>query len=63
MKPIDAIQAADLIGQPEKTGAVEVGHYDDIGVTGDPAMDGLVLESVKFVEKGGAVARNDFGAS
>jgi imidazolonepropionase-like amidohydrolase len=63
MKPIDAIQAADLIGQLEKIGAVEVGHYDDIGVTGDSAVDAQVLESVKFVVKGGAVVRNVFGAN
>jgi imidazolonepropionase-like amidohydrolase len=68
MKPIDAIQAAtikaaDLIGRPEKIGAVEVGHYADIiGVAGDPTTDVHVLESVKFVMKGGAVVRNDFGA-
>jgi imidazolonepropionase-like amidohydrolase len=68
MKPIDAIQAAtiqaaDLIGRPEKIGAVEVGHYADIiGVAGDPTTDVRVLESVKFVMKGGAVVRNDFGA-
>ena len=68
MKPIDAIQAAtikaaDLIGRPEKIGAVEVGHYADIiGVAGDPTADVHVLESVKFVMKGGAVVRNDFGA-
>jgi imidazolonepropionase-like amidohydrolase len=68
MKPIDAIQAAtikaaDLIGRPEKIGVVEVGHYADIiGVAGDPTTDVRVLESVKFVMKGGAVVRNDFAA-
>ena len=68
MKPIDAIQAAtikaaDLIGQPDKIGAVEVGHYADvIAVAGDPTTDVRVLESVKFVMKGGTVVRNDFGA-
>jgi imidazolonepropionase-like amidohydrolase len=63
MKPIDAIQTADLIGRPGKIGSVEVGHYDDIGVAGDPTMDAHVLESVKFVVKGGAVVRNDCGAN
>ncbi len=68
MKPIDAIQtatmkAADLVGQPDKLGAVEVGHYADIiAVAGDPTTDIRVLESVKFVMKGGAVVRNDFVA-
>jgi imidazolonepropionase-like amidohydrolase len=52
-----------LIGRPGKIGAVEVGHYDDIGVAGDPTMDAHVLESVKFVVKGGAVVRNDCGAN
>jgi imidazolonepropionase-like amidohydrolase len=67
MKPIDAIQAAtfkaaDLIGQPDKLGALEAGHYADIiAVAGDPTSDVRVLESVKFVMKGGVVLRNDFG--
>jgi imidazolonepropionase-like amidohydrolase len=65
MKPIDAIQAAtihaaDLIGQTEKLGAVEPGHYADlIAVNGDPLTNVKVLESVSFVMKGGAVVRND----
>ena len=65
MKPIDAIQAAtinaaDLIGQPDKLGAVEPGHYADlIAVSGDPLANVKVLESVGFVMKGGAVVRND----
>jgi imidazolonepropionase-like amidohydrolase len=66
MKPIDAIQAAtikaaDLIGQPEKLGAIEADHYADIiAVAGDPTTDVRVLESVKFVMKGGVIVRNDF---
>src|SRR5208282_888640 len=65
MKPIDAIQAAtinaaDLIGQPEKLGALEPGHYADlIAVSGDPLTDVKVLESVSFVMKAGSVVRND----
>jgi imidazolonepropionase-like amidohydrolase len=65
MKPIDAIQAAtvkaaDLLGWADKVGAVETGHYADIiAVTGDPTSDVKVLESVKFVMKGGAIVRND----
>jgi imidazolonepropionase-like amidohydrolase len=68
MKPIDAIQAAtlkaaDLIGQPDKIGAIETGHYADIiAVSGDPTTDVRVLESVKFVMKSGTVVRNDFAA-
>jgi len=68
MKPIDAIQAAtvnaaDLIGWPDKIGALETGHYADlIAVSGDPLSDLRVLESVKFVMKGGAIFRNDLAA-
>jgi len=66
MKPIDAIQAAtinaaDLIGI--KAGAIEAGNFADIiAVDGNPLENAPVLESVKFVLKGGAVARNDFAA-
>jgi imidazolonepropionase-like amidohydrolase len=65
MKPIDAIQAAtihaaDLLGQTDKLGTLEPGHYADlIAVNGDPLADAKVLESVVFVMKGGAVVRND----
>ena len=65
MNPIDAIQAAtinaaDLIGQPNKLGALEPGHYADlIAVSGDPLTDVKVLETVFFVMKAGAVVRND----
>jgi imidazolonepropionase-like amidohydrolase len=66
MKPLDAIRAAtisaaDLLGWSEKVGALEKGHYADlIAVEGNPLADVKILESVKFVMKGGAVARNDF---
>jgi len=66
MKPLDAIQAAtthaaDLMGWGEKVGALEKGRYADlIAVEGDPLADVKVLEKVKFVMKGGTVARNDF---
>jgi imidazolonepropionase-like amidohydrolase len=65
MKPMDAIQAAtvkaaDLMGWSDKMGAIETGHYADIiAVSGDPTSDVRLLESVKFVMKGGAVVRND----
>jgi imidazolonepropionase-like amidohydrolase len=65
MKPMDAIQAAtinaaDAIGWSGKVGALEPGHYADlIAVSGDPLSDVRTLESVKFVMKGGVIARND----
>ncbi len=65
MKPIDAIQAAtisaaDLVGMPDKLGALETGHYADlIAVSGDPLSDVKVLENVKFVLKGGAVVKKE----
>jgi imidazolonepropionase-like amidohydrolase len=68
MKPIDAIQAAtvraaDLLGWADKVGAIETGHEADIiAVSGDPTSDVRLLESVKFVMKGGAVVRNEFTA-
>jgi imidazolonepropionase-like amidohydrolase len=68
MKPLDAIQAAtvnaaDLLGWSNKIGALENGHLADlIAVSGDPTSDVRILESVKFVMKGGAVVRNDFAA-
>jgi imidazolonepropionase-like amidohydrolase len=66
MQPLDAIRAAtlsaaDLIGWSDKVGSVENGHYADlIAVEGDPLADVKALEKVKFVMKGGTVARNDF---
>jgi imidazolonepropionase-like amidohydrolase len=68
MKPIDAIQAAtvnaaDLLGWANKVGVIETGHYADIiAVNGDPLTDVRILESVKFVMKGGAVVRNDIAS-
>src|SRR5215471_11817952 len=66
MKPLDAIRAstlnaADLIGWSDKVGSLEKGRYADlIAVEGDPLSDVTTLEKVKFVMKGGSVARNDF---
>jgi len=68
MKPIDAIQAAtlnaaDLIGLAGKAGSIESGYYADIiAVDGNPLENVTVLEKMKFVMKGGAVARNDYFA-
>ena len=65
MKPLDAIQAAtinaaDLIGMPDKLGTLETGHYADvIAVNGDPLSDVKILENVKFVLKAGAVTKNE----
>ncbi len=65
MKPIDAIQAAtvnaaDLIGWADHVGSIEKGHYADIiAVAGDPLTDVKVLESVKFVMKGGVVVKDE----
>jgi len=40
---------------------LDKGHYADlIAVEGDPLSDVTKLEKVKFVMKGGAIARNDF---
>jgi imidazolonepropionase-like amidohydrolase len=66
MKPLDAIQAAtvsaaDLIGWSDKVGSLEKGRYADlIAMDGDPLSDVKTLEKVKFVMKGGTIARNDF---
>ena len=68
MKPLDAIQAstinaADLLGSSKKAGSIEAGYFADvIGVEGNPLENVRALESVKFVMKGGVVARNDFAA-
>jgi imidazolonepropionase-like amidohydrolase len=68
MKPIDAIQAAtvhaaELLGWSAKVGSLEPGRYADvIAVSGDPLSDVRVLESVKFVMKGGTVVRSDFSS-
>jgi imidazolonepropionase-like amidohydrolase len=68
MKPLDAIQAStinagDLLGSSKKAGSIEAGYFADvIAVEGNPLENVRALESVKFVMKGGVVARNDFAA-
>jgi imidazolonepropionase-like amidohydrolase len=68
MRPIDAIRAstlnaADLIGIGGKAGSLEPGYWADIiAVEGNPLENVPVLEHVKFVMKGGVVARNDYAA-
>jgi imidazolonepropionase-like amidohydrolase len=65
MQPLDAIRAAtitasDAMGWSAKVGALEPGHYADLlAVSGDPLSDVRTLESVKFVMKGGVIARNE----
>jgi imidazolonepropionase-like amidohydrolase len=54
--------AAELLGWQDRVGAIEAGKFADIVATaGDPSADVGELEKVKFVMKGGAVVRNDFG--
>jgi imidazolonepropionase-like amidohydrolase len=63
MTPMQAIKAAtinaaDLIGWPDRAGAIEPGHCADIiAVSGDPTKDVAVLEKVDFVMKGGKVVK------
>jgi imidazolonepropionase-like amidohydrolase len=66
LTPLQAIQAAtvnaaDLLGWPDKIGSVEPGNWADIiAVDGDPLQDVTKLEHVKFVMKGGAVVKNEY---
>ena len=62
MTPAEALAtatttAADLLGLPDKLGAVAPGHYADmVAVAGDPLADiGVVIDSVRVVVKGGVV--------
>ena len=67
LTPLQAIQAstvnaADLLGWSGKVGTLEPGAWADIvAVDGDPLKDVTTLERVKFVMKGGAVVRNEYG--
>ena len=67
LAPLQAIQAgtvnaADLLGWSGRVGTLEPGAWADIvAVDGDPLKDVTTLERVKFVMKGGAVVRNDYG--
>ena len=62
--PMDAIttatkNGADLIGIGDKTGTITVGKWADIiAVEGNPLEDVRRLETVAFVMKGGAVAKD-----
>jgi imidazolonepropionase-like amidohydrolase len=65
MSPMAAIQAAtvnaaDLLGVAQDVGTLEPGKAADIiAVSGDPLSDVTVLKSVRFVMKGGQVAKDE----
>ena len=65
MSPMAAIQgatvnAADLLGVTADVGTLEPGKAADIiAVSGDPLSDVTVLKSVRFVMKGGQVAKDE----
>lgn len=65
MSPMAAIQAAtvnaaDLLGVSQDVGTLEPGKAADIiAVSGDPLSDVTVLKSVRFVMKGGQVAKDE----
>jgi imidazolonepropionase-like amidohydrolase len=65
MSPMRAIQAATieaaiLIGHPEKIGSLAPGRFADlVAVNSDPLLDITVLEKIPFVMKGGVVYRDE----
>jgi imidazolonepropionase-like amidohydrolase len=65
MTPLAALQsatinAADLMGWKDRTGALEPGKWADlIAVQGDPLADVRILQHVPFVMKAGAVAKDE----
>jgi imidazolonepropionase-like amidohydrolase len=67
MTPLQAIQAATLVGAEAiglsgEAGQIAVGHYADlIAVKGDPTQDVTLLENVNFVMKGGEVMKGSDG--
>ena len=64
MTPAQAIRAAtsdaaQLMGWQDRVGTIEAGKFADlIAVEGDPLKDITELQRVKFVMKGGLVARS-----
>ena len=64
LTPLESIQAAtanaaDLLGWSDHVGTIEAGKFADlVAVNGDPLADVHVLESVRFVMKGGEVIKN-----
>ena len=69
MTPLAALQsgtinAADLLGWKDKTGALDPGKWADIiAVNGDPLKDITTLQHVPFVMKSGVVYKNETGKS
>lgn len=67
MTPAQAIRtatvnAADLLGWSDRVGSLEFQKWADlIAVDGDPLQDITTLQHVKFVMKGGDVAKNEYG--
>jgi imidazolonepropionase-like amidohydrolase len=65
LTPLEAIQAAtvnaaELLDWQDKVGALEPGHYADVvAVEGDPVKDITEVQRVKFVMKGGVVAKDE----
>jgi imidazolonepropionase-like amidohydrolase len=65
MTPLAALQtgtlnAADLMGWSDKTGAIEAGKWADlIAVQGDPLQDVRLLQHVAFVMKAGVVYKDE----
>ena len=68
MTPLAALQsgtinAADLLGWKDKTGALDPGKWADIiAVNGDPLKDIKTLQTVPFVMKSGVVYKNETAA-
>lgn len=64
LTPLQSIQAgtinaADLLGWPDRVGTIEAGKFADlVAVDGDPLANVHVLENVRFVMKGGEVIKN-----
>src|SRR5271169_1558188 len=69
MTPLAALQsgtinAADLLGWKDKTGALDPGKWADIiAVNGDPLKDITTLQRVPFVMKSGVIYKNEVGKS
>ena len=68
MTPMDAIKsatinAADLLGEKDKLGSLEVGKLADIvAVDGDPLKDPKAFGKVVFVMKDGTVYKQPLAA-